>query len=125
MAKKISKEFGERMTRLTKEPPFAGMTRKDIAAKLGINAPLLTYYCQGKKMPAMEHACELAIKLDVCVDWLLTGRGNKRPGEAHPDDNGNTVTFDMTGIPSEQRGYFTQALHAVAQSVREMIASYK
>lgn len=125
MTRKVDQEFGERLSRLLEEPPFTGMTGRDIAKRLGVTEPMLSNYRSGKKLPAMKKAILLAIKLNVCVDWLLTGRGAKRPGAPNPDEDGNTITFDMTGIPSEQHGKFAQALHAFAQQVREVMASYK
>jgi hypothetical protein len=56
------------------------MTQKDAGVLIGGPWPQST----AKKwknggLPTMENAVALAEKLDVCVEWLLTGRGPKHP----------------------------------------------
>lgn len=54
--------------------------KQDYAAKkLDMSQGHVSDYLTGKKMPGMDRACELAIELDVSLEWLMTGRGPKHP----------------------------------------------
>lgn len=43
--------------------------------------------------PSMSNAVRLAEKLGVSVEWLLTGRGSKRPSANIPPDLGELADF--------------------------------
>lgn len=54
-------------------------------------------YHAGEKLPSMEKAIEIASKLGVCVEWLLTGRGSKMPSKP-PEE-----VIDISDLPPETR----------------------
>jgi hypothetical protein len=58
----------------------AGMkpTQTGAGKLIGITQPSVNEWVGGAK-PSMENAIDLATKLNVCVEWLLTERGPKRP----------------------------------------------
>ena len=65
-------------------------------------------WLRGKDLPSMQHALQLAVALDVCVEWLLTRRGPKKPLDAR------TLSFikKVDRLPYIERGH----LEAVADS---------
>lgn len=125
------KDIGERISLALTEAGYTKERYKNLTVVLvklfDVSSATVNDWRHGKKCPTMKNALDIAVKLNVCVEWILTGRGPKRPGDngGHDGDNGNTITFDMSGIPANQRGQFAQALHTVAQSVGEMMARYK
>lgn len=125
------KDIGDRISIALADAGYTKDRYKNLTEVLvrlfGVSSATVNDWRHGKKCPTMKNALDIAIKLNVCVEWILTGRGPKKPGDdgGHDGDNGNRITFDMTGIPANQRGQFVQALHAVAQSVGEMMARHK
>lgn len=57
-----------------------------VAEMIGIKQPSVWEWTpEGKSSkPSMKNALKLAGKLDVCVEWLLTGRGTKWPIPSDP-----------------------------------------
>lgn len=108
---------------LINESSMAEMTQAEIAKRFKVTPPMITHYKEGAKLPSMNTAIRMACQLECCVEFLLTGRGPRHPGQS--PTNGDKITFDMTGIPSDQKGRFEKTLHTVAQSVREMMVDYK
>lgn len=64
---------------------------------LGVSTTMAWNYHAGEKLPSMEKAIEIASKLGVCVEWLLTGRGPKTPPKP-PDE-----MIDISDLPPETR----------------------
>lgn len=123
MAKNPDNSFGARLQMLINESSLADMTQAEIAKRFDVSPPMVTHYKDGAKLPAMKTAIRMAHQLECCVEFLLTGRGPRHPGES--PSNGDKIVFDMAGIPPDQKGRFEKALHAVAQSVREMMVDYR
>ena len=55
-------------------------TQKECAALLGIKQPSVSEWASAESSPSIENAITLSRKLNVCVEWILTERGPKRPG---------------------------------------------
>lgn len=53
-------------------------TQSQIAGMLKIKQPSVSEW--KKTLPSLRHALALARLLNVCVEWLYTERGPKRPG---------------------------------------------
>lgn len=49
---------------------------------LGVSVGCAWNWRTGEKLPGMRNSLVLAKRLGVCVEWMLTGRGPKRPAEA-------------------------------------------
>lgn len=82
----------------------AGYTRgfQTAAAKMvGIKQPSVAGWKKGGT-PELKHVLVLARKLNVCVEWIYTGRGPKRPGEGLPPDLGEIADF-WERLPLEVR----------------------
>lgn len=60
-------------------------TTQEFAAKFaGVSQPSVSLWNRPGKVPELETGIDLATRLKVCVEWLYTERGPKRPGI--PDD---------------------------------------
>ena len=57
-------------------------TQEQAAKIAGVSQPSVSDWNRPNTFPRMAVAVEIASKLNVCVEWLLTGRGPKRIGEA-------------------------------------------
>jgi hypothetical protein len=57
-------------------------TQTHAASILGIKQSSVAEWNRLGIYPKMEHAVELARRLGICVEWLLTGRGPKHPPPA-------------------------------------------
>lgn len=72
------KPLGERIRMLWKE---SGESQDDFVRALGISTVTLSNYMNGKRTPDSEFLFALKKKLNVCIDWLLTGEGSMHPGK--------------------------------------------
>ena len=72
-------------------------TMEGMGRFFGVSKAMAWNYYKGIKLPSMEKAIEIAEKLGVCVEWLLTGRGPKYPPKP-PDE-----TIDISEISPEMR----------------------
>ena len=71
--------FGQRLRRLIDESPYKGESQRRLGRTFGVSGPTVNEWLKGKKMPGIETAIRVALVLDVCVEYLLTGRGPKQP----------------------------------------------
>lgn len=124
--------IGERFNEALEDAGYTKERHSNLTQTLvkdfGVSYATISDWRKGKKCPTMKNAIDIAMKLEICVEWLLTGRGQKRPGDESPHDNGDNgdkIVFDMRGIPSQQKRHFAATLHAFAQSIREVNVTYK
>lgn len=72
--------FATRMRQAIAASRYAKSTQKELGTAFGgISDVAVNYYLNGKKMPSMDTALVICERLDVCVEWLLTGRGPRTP----------------------------------------------
>lgn len=57
-------------------------TQAEAAKIAGVRQPSVSEWNQPGHYPTIESAVRLAERLGVCVEWIMTGRGPKRPGTA-------------------------------------------
>ena len=75
---KTKRSFLERATEALKERyPKEKATQQRLAALAGVKQPSVNDWHTGA--PAMDTGVRLAENLDVCVEWLYTERGPKKP----------------------------------------------
>lgn len=79
-------------------------TQSALGKAFNVSAPMAWNYMNGEKKPSMNKAIEIASRLNVCTEWLLSGRGPKRPDDA----------LDMKGVPED-----------VKASVKTILRSFK
>ncbi len=60
--------MGQRLKELREE---AGMTQKEVAAKLGINSVTYLHYEKSQRQPSLSMLADMAKLFDVSVDYLL------------------------------------------------------
>lgn len=73
-------EFAKRFRSLWEESEEAPETQKELAKWLDYSQPTISDWVNGEKLPSMETAINICEKFDCCVEYLLTGKGQKRPG---------------------------------------------
>lgn len=57
--------------RLTKARERAGIGKTELARRIGIQPPSVTYYEQGKRTPSLATLAKIAEALDVTSDWPI------------------------------------------------------
>ena len=73
-------EFSRRLNLSMDQEGWERRGRKArMAREFILSETAVTKWIDGKGLPSMDHAVKLACMLDVCVEWLLTGRGDMRP----------------------------------------------
>jgi transcriptional regulator with XRE-family HTH domain len=56
-------------------------TQIELSAWMGFSKSIISAWMRGEKIPSMDTALKIATMFDVCVEWLLTGKGPKHPNE--------------------------------------------
>lgn len=74
-------EFAERMRCALNEAGITG-SYKEIGKRLGVTPTTVGNLVNGIKLPSMDTAIHIAMVTGVSVDWLMTGKGEKRPRKA-------------------------------------------
>lgn len=59
-------------------------TQKAVGEKLKVAQSDISRYKTGERLPRWDRVIGLAVKLDVAVEWLLTGRGPRAPIQSIP-----------------------------------------
>ncbi len=72
-----SQGFPERLREACVDAGLAP-TQPALARAFDLSTTTIWHYLNGEKLPSMSKAIEIAGKLGVCVEWLLTGNGPKR-----------------------------------------------
>lgn len=83
------KGFPERLREACEDAGLA-VTQPALARAFGLSTTTIWHYLNGEKLPSMARAVEIAGKLGVCVEWLLTGNGPKRSAD----------TLDISALPN-------------------------
>lgn len=59
--------------------PPKSISQEDIATEVGVGQTAVSGWKTGDKEPSIKNAKALALKADICVEFLYSGRGPKRP----------------------------------------------
>lgn len=78
------KTLWDRVVEVLKEHGIQSDQQTHVAGLIKIKQPSVWEWKDGGE-PSMKNAKALALKLNVSVEWLLTGRGEKRPIPPDPD----------------------------------------
>ena len=74
-------EFSKRFKESVLSAGLAGLNNIELGKVLGVSGPMISYYNNAKRLPSMKQAVGMADKLNVNVDWLLTGNYTKVVGQ--------------------------------------------
>lgn len=64
-------ENGVFATRLTEEIKRKGLTKKDFGIAVGVSKGMVSYWCNGKRLPLIPQVIDIANILGVSIDYLL------------------------------------------------------
>lgn len=78
MSKKTSRTFWARVKEAMEDRGLSA-TQANAAKLIGIQQPSISDWNKPGGFPSVENAVDLALRLNVCVEWLFTERGPKRP----------------------------------------------
>jgi hypothetical protein len=97
MAKQLRSVYERAMEALEERYPKQKPTQGRLAALAGIKQPSVNDWKTG--YPAMDTAVRLAMNLGVCVEWLMTERGPKRP----PDSDNPSLALLLSQLDDRQK----------------------
>lgn len=76
----IKHDFSLRFQRAAKEHWNTDKpNQKEMGKLLGVSQATVSDWWNGAKMPGLEKLIEICLILDVCLEWLGTGRGPMKP----------------------------------------------
>lgn len=110
-------EFAIRMQQIMKSSVYADLTAEQVGKRWGVSPAMVSYYRSGEKLPAMRTAKRIAMDSGYCVEYLLTGRGPKRPGV--PDEDGDGEHLDISQLPHGQKIHLRALVHAIQEQGSE------
>lgn len=109
-------EFGKRLRGLIGESKYQGESQRKLGRRFEVSGPTVNEWLKGKKMPGIETAIRIALTIDVCVEYLLTGRGPKRPGLPDEDgDDGDGTHLDISQLPHGQQVHLRALVHSIQE----------
>ena len=89
-------EFGKRFIVLCQEANLPNKQDK-LGKELGVSGSFISSVRTGKKMPSFIRSVGWAEKMGVCVEYLLTGRGDKYPVNS-PNDAVKSKAIELTRL---------------------------
>jgi DNA-binding XRE family transcriptional regulator len=89
----------------------------ELAKWLGVSQPTISDYRNGVIHPKIERAVEIAEKLGCCVEWLLTGRGDKYPTKT------SDSFLDISSLTEEEKSHFKAIISSFSQRTRQRSTS--
>jgi len=97
MAKQLRSFYDRAMEALAERFPKEKPTQGRLAMLAGVKQPTVNDWKDG--YPGMDTAVRLATALGVCVEWLFTERGPKRP----PDADNPTLALLLSQLDDRQK----------------------
>lgn len=97
MAKQVRSVYERAMEALKERFPTQKPTQGKLAQVAGIKQPSVNDWKTGA--PGMDTAIRTALALGVCVEWLLTERGPKRP----PEGGDPTLALLLSQLDDRQK----------------------
>lgn len=112
--------FSDRFNLLVAEREWDELPDVELCKKFGKGNTTIWNWKNAIKMPGLETAIDVALVLGVCVEWLLTGRGPKRPGLPEEDgDGGDGLHLDISQLPHGQQVHLRALVHALQEPGRD------
>ena len=113
----MSVKFGDRVMQARKE---IGLTREELAEKIGTSGPIVGRYERGDMMPSIEIASKIAEALEVSLDFLV---GNS--SILVKDKNILNRIEDIAKLPSQKQGELFNVLDAYLRDYKTSTAYSK
>lgn len=101
MSKRPQRSAWARVKEALIEAGYKGV-QSDVEKLIGIAQSSVSEWNRVGVTPGLENAITLGLKLNVCVEWILTERGPKRPGPP-PDPLAQELWSAWPRIPQEER----------------------
>ena len=89
-------KIGDRWKQVRKE---VGWSQALMAEKLGLKVTTISGIENGRNNPSLEKIEKLSQLTEVCIDWILSGRGSKY----WLDENDNIKIVDGPSLPAPDR----------------------
>ena len=122
----VKEKFHDVADRFNLALEMAGYTKEryknltiTLARLFRVSQSSVCYWRMGCKCPTIEHATIISKKLNIQVDWLLTGRGEMRPTTPTSPDQ---VLIDLSWLPSEKRADLIKAVEHLILVFKSTIA---
>ncbi len=80
--RRVGSGLAQRLKAVRKQ--VLGLSQDELAAELGLSQPAISMYEKGECSPNADALQKLQARFGIDVNWLLTGRGFWRLGEAAP-----------------------------------------
>lgn len=108
-------EFSKRFNELLAERGWDAIPDIELSKKLRRSNTTVWNWKNGIKLPSLDTAIDLAIFFDVCVDWLLTGRGDKRPSMTADRPIEEDVLV-LSKLADSDKGHLKALFHSLADA---------
>ena len=106
--------------RLRSEIEYVGFTRKEFAAKAGIQKRALDTYLEAQQsMPPADKAVKIATALGLSVEYLVTGKECKRPLDVSGYLRFKDILDDLAILPPRVLGPIKAVIKSFAESERK------
>jgi transcriptional regulator with XRE-family HTH domain len=114
-SKAKAEDFSKRFNELLAERGWDSLPDIELSKKLRRSNTTVWNWKNGIKLPSLDTAIDLAIFFDVCVDWLLTGRGDKHPGASSGSSDENDVLI-LSRLADSDKGHLKALFHSLADA---------
>lgn len=114
-------EFWSRLVRAIATAPKSGLpqSQNGIATKLDMSQGSVRRWYTGEGLPELATAIDLAKRTGVCVEWLLTGRGDMYPHGSQRDPFYHAVLEILSEFPETERARTLEYLTFKLQHIRQ------
>ena len=108
--------------RLRSEIDYIGLSQKEFAARVGIKKRALDAYLGiQQSMPPADIAVKIASALGVSVEYLVTGKENRRSRDISKYIQFNDILDDLTILPAEILNPIKSMIKTAADHERKKI----
>lgn len=112
--------FWSRVLRAIASAPKSALptTQNGIATKLDMSQGSVRRWFTGEGLPELATAIDLAQRTGVCVEWLLTGRGDMYPHGSQRDPFYHAVLEILSEFPEDERVRTLEYLHFKLEQIK-------
>ena len=115
----MNKSFDKRLQALLS---VTGMTRKDLAARLGVTVPVVSRWCNGSSVPDVYQFREIAQIFGMPYEWFLDG-GDGFPSEEELAERLGLAEDTVANLMELSRTESEEVLDALDNAVYALIGA--